>query len=151
MRAAITDFIYVKQERQGGEPIKLYCKKSRYLNNYFSQLSLFITRNKPVRGLKTENSSCHWTAAGLTIIILSKVCIKKIFKIIFFCKSQASAINLWKNANFYNQKLIWEQSPISALYKCIIINGYLIIITMFWFKIILDKQERSIKINHWSI
>ena len=59
MRAAITGFIYVKQERQGGEPIKLYCKKSRYLNNYFSQLSLFITRNKPVRGLKTENSRCH--------------------------------------------------------------------------------------------
>lgn len=150
MRAAITDFIYVKQESQGGEPIKLYCKKSRYLNNHFSQLSLFITR-KPVRGLKTENFSCHWTAAGLTIIILSKVYIKKIFKIIFFCESQASAINLWKNANFYNQKLIWEQSPISASYKCIIINGYLIIITMFWLKIILDKQERSIKINHWSI
>ena len=59
MRAVITDFIYVKQESQGGEPRKLYCKKSRYLNNYFSQLSLFITRNKPVRGLKTENSRCH--------------------------------------------------------------------------------------------
>ena len=59
MRAVITDFIYVKQESQDGEPIKLYYKKSRYLNNYFSQLSLFITRNKPVRGLKTENSRCH--------------------------------------------------------------------------------------------